>query len=101
MRSTALSGLIILSFMAACGDSDSDDEKNDDSKVDAGGSDDSNSSNDNGDEELPEIEDDNLDDCDKGDPCCINSEQFDFVRCANADKDAGADAVDAGTAAAN
>lgn len=79
MRISALMGLMILSVMAGCGDDDKDDDKDKDDGANNG----SNSSEDEAFDAgmLPDIDDDNLDDCDKGDPCCINSDQFDFVRC--------------------
>lgn len=79
MRISALMGLMILSVMAGCGD----DDKGDDKDKDDGANNGSNSSEDEQFDAgmLPGIDDDNLDDCDKGDPCCINSDEFDFTRC--------------------
>ncbi len=83
MRITALSGLTVLALMAgACGDSPSDDnKKDDDTTQDAG----------NGDVDagmLPDLDDGELSGCDKGDPCCFGSDEYDYERCMS-QQDAG------------
>ncbi len=89
MRTIMLAGLIIVSLMAACGDSSSDDDNKGDDTTDAGGITDVGDAG-----ELPMIDDDNLSECDKGDPCCFGSDEYDYTRCmptdGGAEQDAGA-----------